>query len=92
MVNPHESLSYVLLRSLADFCLFIFYILDHVVFFGRVKLITDMRPKLIAGFLCDWFWVLEVLFTVPADLVEVSMLKANLEKIKKGEVRFIVGH
>lgn len=69
-----------------------FYMLDHVVFFGRVKLITDMRPKFIAGFLVDWFWLLEIIFTIPADLIEISILKANLERIKKGEVKFIVDH
>ena len=65
--------------------------LDHIIFFGRVKLITDMRLKLIAGFLCDWFWLLEIIFGVAASLIENSMLRHNLEKIQKQEVNFIVG-
>ena len=47
--------------------------------------------ELIAGFLCDWFWLLEIIFGVAASLIENSMLRHNLEKIQKQEVNFIVG-
>ena len=75
---------------MADLSLFFFYMMDHIVFFGRVKLITDMRLKLIAGFLCDWFWLFEIIFGVSATLIENAVLRHNLSKIKKQEVNFIV--
>jgi len=64
--------------------------LDHVIFLGRMKLITDMRWKLISGFLCDWFWLFEIIFGVAAALTENAILKSNLEKIKNNEVKFVV--
>ena len=64
--------------------------MDHIIFFGRVKLITDMRLKLIAGFLCDWFWLFEIIFGVSATLIENAVLRHNLSKIQKQEVNFIV--
>lgn len=79
-----------MLKSLADLSLFFFYMLDHIVFFGRVKLVTDMRLKLIAGFLCDWCWLLEIVFGVAATLIENAVLRHNLAKIQKQEVNFIV--
>ena len=90
MKGSHESLCFVILKSLADFSLFMFYMLDHVIFAGRVKLITDMRPKFIAELLCDWFWLFEIAFSIPSALIDNSILKGNLEKISKGEVKFIV--
>lgn len=64
--------------------------LDHVVFFGRMKLVTDMRWKLISGALVDWFWFLEIIFGVSAALIENRILKSNLRKIQRGDIKFVV--
>lgn len=64
--------------------------MDHIVFFGKVKLVTDMRFKLISGLIVDWFWLFEIVFGVGATLIENGILKENLSKIRKQEIHFSV--
>lgn len=77
-------------KVLADVSLFWFFMLDHVIFLGRMKAITDMRWKMISGLLCDYMWGLEIIFGVSASVIEIKILQENLRKIRKQEITFVV--
>mmetsp|Transcript_13932 Transcript_13932/g.21960 ORF Transcript_13932/g.21960 Transcript_13932/m.21960 type:complete len:113 (+) Transcript_13932:179-517(+) len=76
--NKINNKVYIYSKILSDFSLALFFILDHILWFSKIGVLKNDALKNKSDLLSNIFWLLECVFTVISNNVEIYLLNKKI--------------
>jgi len=73
-----QGLTFTYFKTLADISLALFFLFDHVLYLGRLKIVKNQNILQRCDYLSNFFWLCECIATIVSDCMQIHVLQNKL--------------